>query len=108
MGALEYRLARAARNFQSTSFMVGLGEFSFSISPSHEYSGWISFRIDWLDLLAVQGTSQESSPEPQFESISSLALRFLSDPALTFVHDYWKNHSYDNMDLCWQSDVSGL
>ena len=44
--------------------------FSFSISPSSEYSGLISFRIDWLDLLAVQGT-QESSPTPQFKSINS-------------------------------------
>ena len=50
--------------------------FSFNISPSNEYSGLISFRIDWLDLLAVQGT-QESSPTPQFKSISSLVLRFI-------------------------------
>ena len=45
--------------------------FHFSISPSNEYSGLISFRIDWFDLLAVQGT-QESSPTPQFKSINSL------------------------------------
>ena len=51
--------------------------FSFSISPSNEYSGFISFRIDILDLLAVQGT-QESSPTSQFKSIISLALNFLS------------------------------
>ena len=44
-------------------------EFSFSISPSNECSGLICFRMDWLDLLAVQGT-QESSPTPQFKSIS--------------------------------------
>ena len=43
--------------------------WSFSISPSNEYSGLISFRIDWVDLLAVQGT-QESSPIPQFKSIN--------------------------------------
>ena len=49
---------------------------SFSISPSNEYSGLISFRIDWLDLLAVQGTL-ESSPKPQFKSINSSALSFL-------------------------------
>ena len=48
--------------------------FSFSISPSNEYSGLISFRMDWLDLLAVQGT-QKSSPTPQFKSINSSALR---------------------------------
>ena len=68
--------------------------FSFSISPSNEYSGLISFRIDWLDLLAVQGTL-ESSPAPQFKSINSSALSFLYSPALTSIHDYWKNHSFD-------------
>ena len=47
--------------------------FSFIISPSNEHSGLISFRMDWLDLLAIQGT-QESSPTPQFKSINSLAL----------------------------------
>ena len=61
--------------------------FSFNISPSSEYSGLVSFRIDWLDLLAVQGT-QESSPAPQFKSISSLALSFLDSPTLTSIHDY--------------------
>ena len=61
--------------------------FSFSISPSNEHPGLISFRMDWLDLLAVQGT-QESSPTPQFKSINSLALSFLYSPTLTFIHDY--------------------
>ena len=70
--------------------------FSFSISPSNEYSGLISFRMDWLDLLAVQGTdSPESSPTPQFKSISSSALSFLYGTTLTFRHGYWKNHSFD-------------
>ena len=68
--------------------------FSFSISPSNEYSGLIFFRMDWLDLLAVQGT-QESSPTPQFKSINSSELSFLYGPTLTSVHDYWKNHSFD-------------
>ena len=52
--------------------------FSFSLSPSNEYPGLISFRMDWLDLLAVQGTSQESSLTPQFKSINSSALIFLT------------------------------
>ena len=65
--------------------------FGFSISPSNEYSGLISFRIDWLNLLAVQGT-QESSPTPQFKSINSSALSFLYSPALTSIHDCWKRH----------------
>ena len=53
---------------------------SFSISPSSEYLGLISFRNDWFDLLAVQGNSQESSPPPQFKSINSWTLRFLCGP----------------------------
>ena len=69
--------------------------FSFSISPSNEHPGLVSFRIDWLDLLAVQGTLQESSPTPQFKSINSLTLSFLHSPTLTSIHDHWKNHSLD-------------
>ena len=68
--------------------------FSLSISPSNEYSGLIYFRIDWLNLLAVQGT-QESSPTPQFKSINFSVLNFLYSPTLTFIYDYWKNHSFD-------------
>ena len=74
--------------------------FSFTISPSNEYSGLVSFRIDWLDLLAVQGTlKKESSPTPQFKSINSLAFSLLYGPTLTSIHDYWKNCSFDCMDL---------
>ena len=68
--------------------------FSFNISPSSEYSGLISFRMDWLDLLAVQGTLT-SSPTPQFKSINSSALSFFYSPTLTSIHDYWKKHSFD-------------
>ena len=68
--------------------------FSFSITPSNEYSGLISFRMDWLDLLAVQGILK-SSPTPQFKSINSSVLSFLYSPTLTFIRDYWKNHSFD-------------
>ena len=75
--------------------------FSFSFSPSNEYSGLIFFRIDWFDLLAVQGTLK-SSPAPQLKSISVLALSLLYGPAVTYVYDYWKNHSFDYMDLFYQ------
>ena len=68
--------------------------FSFSISPSNEYSGLISFRMDWVDLLAVQMTLK-SVLQPQFKSINSLALSFLYSPTLTSIHDYWKNHSFN-------------
>ena len=68
--------------------------FSFSIIPSKEHPGLISFRMDWLDLLAVQGT-QEYSPTSQFKSINSSALSFIHSPTLTSTHDHWKNHSLD-------------
>ena len=81
------------------------GSFSISISPSNEYLGLISFRIDWFDLPEVQETLQ-SPPTPQFKSINSSALSLLDSPTLTSIHDHWKNHSLDLMDLCWQSNVS--
>ena len=68
--------------------------FSFSISPSNEHPGLISFRMDWLDLLAVQGTL-ESSPTLQFKSINSSVLSFLYCPTLISIRDHWRNHSLD-------------
>ena len=97
--------------------------FSFSISPSNEYSEWIFFRMDWLDLLAVQETlksllqhhswkasvlrhstffifysSTLTSIPVQFQ-FSLLSVRLFVTPS---IHDYWKNHSFDWMDLCQQ------
>ena len=64
--------------------------FSFSISLSNEYSGLISFRIDWFDLLESPRDSPESSPTPKFIRINSLVLNFLYGPTLISIHDYWK------------------
>ena len=58
--------------------------FSFSISPSNEYSGLISFRMDWLNLLASKGLSKVFST-PQFKNINSSALNFLYSPTLTSI-----------------------
>ena len=69
--------------------------FSFNIRPSDEYSGLISFRMDWLDLLAVQGTLKSLLQRPQFKSINSSGFSFLYGPTLTSIHDHWKNHSLD-------------
>ena len=80
---------------------------SFSISPSNEYSGLISFRFDWFDPFSRRD-SQESSPASQFNSISSLVFNLLYGPTLTPSHDYWKNHRFDYMDVCWQNDVSNF
>ena len=68
--------------------------FSFSIIPSKEIPGLISFRMDWLDLFAVQGTLK-SSQTSQFKSINSLVLSLLHSPTLTSIHDHRKNHSLD-------------
>ena len=72
--------------------------FSFIISPSHEYPGLISFRVDWFDLLAVQGRP-ESPPAPKIEGVSSSVLSLFYCPALIYVHGYWKNHHFDCMDF---------
>ena len=81
--------------------------FSFSISPSNEYSGLISFRVlVWSP--CCPRDSQESSPTPQFKSINSSALSLLYGPTLISVCDCWKNHSFDYTDLCQQSDVSAF
>ena len=69
--------------------------FSFNISPSNEHSGLISFRMDWLDLLAVQGTLKSLLQHHSSKAINSSALSFLYSPTLTSIHDHWKNHSLD-------------
>ena len=68
--------------------------FSFSISPSNEYSGLISFTMEWLDLLAVQGTHRVFS-NTTVQKHHSLALSFLYSPTLTSIHDFWKNQGFD-------------
>ena len=67
--------------------------FSFNISPSNEHPGLISFRMDWLDLLAVQGTLK--SLLQHHSSKESSVLSFLYSPTLTSIHDHWKNHRLD-------------
>ena len=81
--------------------------FSLSISSSNEHPGLISFRMDWLDLLAVQRTLK-SLLQHHSSSINFSELSFLHSPTLTSIHDHWKNHSLDQTDLCWQSDVSAF
>ena len=96
-----------AGSFPMSLFFTSCGQnigASFSISPSNEYSRLISYRIDWFNLLTVQ----ESSPTPQFKTINSLVLNLLYGPTLTSIHDYWKNHRFKYMDLCWQTNVSAF
>ena len=69
--------------------------FGFSISPSREHPGLICFRMNWLDLLAVEGTLKSLLQHHSSKASICLALSFLYSPTLTSIHDYWKNHSLD-------------
>ena len=82
--------------------------FSFSISPSSEYSGLISFRIDWFDPLAVQGILKSLLQHHCWKASILQHSAFFYSPTLTPIHDYWKSHSLDETDLCWQSNVSAF
>ena len=73
--------------------------YSFSISPSNEYSGLISFRMDWLNLLAIQGTLKSLRQYHSSKASILPVLSFLYGPTLTSIHDYWKSHSFNYMDL---------
>ena len=90
--------------FSGQSFGVSA---STSVLPSNEYSGLI-FRMDWLNLLAVQGTLKSLLQHHSSKSINSSALSLLYGPTLTSVRDYWENHSFDYMHLCQQSNVSAF
>ena len=81
--------------------------FSLRISPSNEHPGLISFRMDWLDLLAVQGTL-ESLLQHHSSKASILRLSAFFTVQLSHPYIYWKNHSPDLTDLCWQSNVSAF
>ena len=81
--------------------------FSFSISPSNECSGLISFRMDWFDLLGVQGTLKSLLQHHSSKALILWHSAFFM-VQLTFIHDHWKNHSLDQMDLCLQSNVSAF
>ena len=69
--------------------------FSFRISPSNGYSALISFRIDWWDLLAVQGTLKRVFSNTTVQKHQFFGAQRSFSPTLTSIHDYWKNHSLD-------------
>ena len=90
--------------FISDGQSIGASESAVPIN----IKGWFLLGLSGLILLPSKGLSQGSSPASQFKSIDSLVLSLLYGPNLTSIHDYWKNHSFDNMDLCWERDVSAL
>ena len=79
--------------------------WSFGISPSNEYSWLISFRVDWCDLLVVPGTLKSLL---QHHSLKASVLQCSAVFMVQLSHDSWKNHSFDYIDLCQQSDVSAF
>ena len=83
--------------FQWVSFLHQVPKhwsFSFNISPSNEYSGLISFSMDWLDLLAVQGILKSLLQHHSSKASVLQHSSFLYGPTVTPIHDYWKNHSF--------------
>ena len=81
--------------------------WSFSISPYKEYSGLIAFRIGSFGLLTVQGILK-SLLQHHILKESFLQCSAFPMVQLSHVHVYWKNHSFDYMDLCWQNDISAF
>ena len=69
--------------------------FNFTISPSNEYSGLISFRMDWLNLFAVQGTLRSLLQNHSSKASILQCSPFFNSPTLTSIHDYWKNQRFD-------------
>ena len=92
----------ASGSFQMSQFSTSGGQ-SIGVSAS---ASVLPMNIqDWSPCSPMD--SQESSPTPQLKSNSSM-LNFLYSPTLTSIHDYWKNHSFDSTELCWQSNVSAF
>ena len=89
-----------SRLFASGSQSIGA---SASVLPMN-IQDWLPLGLTVLIFLCPRD-SQESSPTSQFKSINSVALRDFYVSTLTSIHDYWKNHSFDYVDLCWQSNV---
>ena len=90
---------RALSNESALCLRPKYWSFSFSIRPSNEYSGLISFRIDRFDLLAFQGTLKSLLQHHSSKAVILWRSAFFT-VQLTSVHDCWKNHSFDTVDLC--------
>ena len=102
----------ASGSFPMSQLFTSDGQSIRVSASAHQSSHWTP-RTDLLQNGLVGSPcsprdSQEFSPTPQFKSINFSVLSFLHSPALTSIHDHWKNHSLDQMDLCWQSNVSAF
>ena len=108
----------------SPAFNLSQHQGLFWVNSSHQVAKVLEIQLqhqsfqmsiqDWFPLGCLVRSpccprdSQESSPTPQFKSNNSSALNFFYTPTRTSIHDYWKNHSFDQMDLCWQSNISAF
>ena len=117
-------ISSSAAPFSAFNFSLASGSFpmsqllpsggqsigaSVSVSTSVLPIFKVDFLKDWLIWSPCSPRdSQDSSPAWQFESFNSSALSLLYSPALTSIPDYWKNHSFEHMELCQQSDVSAF
>ena len=92
-----FNLSQHQGLFQWVSSLNPVAKCSYSISPSNEHSGLISFRMEWFDLLAVQGTLKSLLQHHSSKAsvLSSSVLSFLYGSTLTSIDDYWKKHSFD-------------
>ena len=93
----------ASESFPMNQFFTSVGQ-STGASASNEHSGLISFKIDWFDLLAVQGELKSLLQHKNSNASILRALRHIY-PIFTSIHDYCKDHSFDYMDICQQSDM---
>ena len=100
------------QSFPASGFFISGGQSirvsaSASILPMN-IQDW--FPLGWTGRVSLQskGLSRVFSNTTVQKSINSLVLSFLCSPTLTSIHDYWKNHSFDWMDLCWQSNISAF
>ena len=107
-----HSICLSIRVFSNESVLFASGGQSIGVSASasvlpKNIQDW--FPLGWTGWISLQskGLSRVFS-KPQFKSINSLALSFLYSPTLTSIHDHWKNHSLNQMDLCWQSNVSAF
>ena len=105
---LQSSIFPSIRVFSNEPFLLIRGakrwSLSFSISPSNEYLGLISFRINWFEVLAVQGTLKSLFQHYNLKASILWHSAFLMGQHSS-IYDYWKNHSFDYTDLCWQSNI---
>ena len=106
-----FNLSQRQGLFQWVSLTSGGQSIGVSVSASvlpMNIQAW--FPLGWTSWFSLESKekSQESSPTTQFKSINSSVFSLLYSPNLTSIHDYWKNNSFDKMDLCQQSNISAF